>query len=341
MPTDRAEAEATIDVVYTWVDGGDPEFQRTAQRYASSDRSIEAAGPRRFRDSGELRFSLRSLETYAPWVGRIFLVTNGQIPQWLRTDHPRLRLVRHEDIFQDASHLPTFNSAAIEANLHRIPGISSRFLYLNDDFFFGRPVPGGHYMTAEGRPRIWVDPWELPFRYGDKDDMAIQWLGYCRDLLTAALGRRRLANPFHGPVLIDRNALSQTEDQWREEFRRISASRFRTGRMAMPHVLYIHWLAAQGGCDLCVSSAEYGSFVMFRPPLALVEQELQDLRRMRPFSFCINDDWDGDPAIKAQLLRRFFEDYFPQPSTFETKGSDYGGASVRHNQCCPPDHGAM
>lgn len=313
-----------IDVVYTWVDGGDPEFLRMVQRYASSDRSVEAAGPRRYRDSGELRFSLRSLETYAPWAGRVFLVTNGQAPQWLRRDHPRLQLVRHDDIFPDASHLPTFNSAAIEANLHRIPGISSQFLYPNDDFFFGRPVPRDHYLTAEGRPRIWVDTWELPFRYGDRDDMAIQWLGYCRELLTAALGRRRLANPFHGPVLIDRDALSQTEERWQDEFRRISASRFRTGRMAMPHVLYTHWLAAQGGCDLRVSSAEYGSFVMVRPPIARVERELQDLRRIRPFSFCINDDWDGDPAVKADLLEKFFADYFPEASTFEIDGPGPG-----------------
>ena len=180
--------DGQIDVAYTWVDGSDPEFQQAFPRWAHLSPSTSAAGPHRFRDSDELRYSLRSLEAHVPWAGRVFLVTNGQLPQWLRRDHPRLRVVRHEEIFQDASHLPTFNSAAIEANLHRIPGISPQFLYLNDDFFFGRTVALHQYMTADGRPRIWVDKWELPFRYDDKDDLTIQWHGYARELLTAALG---------------------------------------------------------------------------------------------------------------------------------------------------------
>jgi hypothetical protein len=330
-------ADGAVDVVYTWVDGNDPEFRRAFQHYASATQSIKTAGARRFRDSDELRFSLRSLEAYVPWAGRVFLVTNGQVPRWLRRDHPRLRLVRHEDIFQDAAHLPTFNSAAIEAHLHRIPGISRAFLYLNDDFFFGRPIALDQYVTADGRPRIWVEPWELPFRYGDKDDVVVQWLGYSRELLTAALGRRRLANPFHGPILFDCDAVSQVESRWREEFARTSASRFRVARMAMPHVLYVHWLAAQRGCELSVTSTEHSSFVMFQPPLARVEEKLEHIRRTRPLCFCINDDWDDDPATKAHLLRRFLEDYFPQASSFESVGPDPDGVSGRHDRPGPHD----
>lgn len=39
----------------------------------------------------ELRFSLRSIEMYAPWVRNIYIVTNGQIPYWLDLSHPRLK----------------------------------------------------------------------------------------------------------------------------------------------------------------------------------------------------------------------------------------------------------
>jgi len=329
--------DATLDVVYTWVDGGDPEFQRKFQHYASATQSTKIAGARRFRDSDELRFSLRSLEAYVPWAGRVFLVTNGQVPRWLRRDHPRLRLVRHEDIFQDASHLPTFNSAAIEAHLHRIPGISRQFLYLNDDFFFGRAAGLDQYVTADGRPRIWVDPWELPFRYSDKDDVVIQWLGYARELLTAALGRRHLASPSHGPILLDRDAFSYVESRWREELTRTSASRFRVARMAMPHVLYVHWLAAQRWCELSISSAEHSSFVMFQAPLARVREKLAQIQRARPLCFCINDDWDDDPAIKADVLGRFLEDYFPQASSFETMGPSPDSAPAQHDRTGPHD----
>ena len=50
----------------------------------------------RFEDNEELRYSLRSLEQYAPWVRRIFIVTNGQIPYWLNLDNPRVSIVTHE-----------------------------------------------------------------------------------------------------------------------------------------------------------------------------------------------------------------------------------------------------
>lgn len=181
----------------------------------------------------------------------------------------------------------------------------------------------------------------MPFRYSDKDDVVVQWLGYSRELLTSALGRRRLANPFHGPILFDRDALSQVKSQWRDEFARTSASRFRVARMAMPHVLYVHWLAAQRRCELSVSSAEHSSFVMFQPPLARVEEKLEHIRRTRPLCFCINDDWDDDPATKARLLRQFLEDYFPRTSSFETVGPDPDGASDQHARPGPHDEGAI
>ena len=64
----------------------------------------------------------------------ILLIFN-QIPHWINLDHPRLTIVTHEEIFENKSHLPTFSSPAIEANLYRIEGLSDKFLYLNDDVF--------------------------------------------------------------------------------------------------------------------------------------------------------------------------------------------------------------
>ncbi len=83
--------------------------------YADDD----ARRPNRFTDFEQLRYSLRSVEKYAPWVRHIFLVTNGQIPHWLNLEHPKLTLVTHKEIFEDPDTLPTFSSPAIEANLHR------------------------------------------------------------------------------------------------------------------------------------------------------------------------------------------------------------------------------
>lgn len=91
----------------------------------------------RFQDNSELQYSLRSLEKYAPWVRQVFIVTSGQIPSWLNLEHPRIKVVTHEEIFTNKSHLPVFSSPAIESHLHEIPGLSELFLYLNDDVMIG------------------------------------------------------------------------------------------------------------------------------------------------------------------------------------------------------------
>jgi len=59
-------------------------------------------------DHNELLYSLRSIERYAPWVRKIFIVTNGQIPNWLNVNHPRIQIITHEMIFPNKSHLPSF-----------------------------------------------------------------------------------------------------------------------------------------------------------------------------------------------------------------------------------------
>ena len=50
-----------------------------------------------------------------------------------------LVIVYHHQ-FMDYNCLPTFNSMAIEANLHRIEGLSEYFVYSNDDTFLSQPI---------------------------------------------------------------------------------------------------------------------------------------------------------------------------------------------------------
>ena len=115
---------------------------QTNSTNSSSSNSAETADDdnNRYRDSEELRYSLRSLEKYAPWIRHVYIVTDNQIPYWLNMQNPRLTVVSHQDIFPNISHLPVFSSPAIEVHLHRIPGLSRKFIYFNDDVFLGAPV---------------------------------------------------------------------------------------------------------------------------------------------------------------------------------------------------------
>lgn len=115
----------------------------------------------RFSDKYELKFSLRSLEQYAPWIGHVYIVTNGQIPYWLNLDCDRVTVVSHSEIFTDTYDLPTFSSPAIESHLHRIPGLSTRFIYFNDDVFLGAPTYLEDFMS-ESRGFVVYMAWPLP-----------------------------------------------------------------------------------------------------------------------------------------------------------------------------------
>ena len=66
-----------IDLVYMWVDGNDPDWQKKKACYADEDRnrSEETSGKCRYVQNDELKYSLRSVEEYAPWIHRVFIVT--------------------------------------------------------------------------------------------------------------------------------------------------------------------------------------------------------------------------------------------------------------------------
>lgn len=145
-----------VDVVYTWVNGTDPALIKDWEEAAG--KKMTAAGMRRLRDYGILRFSVRSIEKYVPFARNIIFVTNGQVPSWY-DDSPNAkhngRIVTHRQIFPNPpTDLPTFNSNAIEANLRNIPGIPECVLYLNDDFFVGRPLKISDFVAKDGTLRL-------------------------------------------------------------------------------------------------------------------------------------------------------------------------------------------
>lgn len=147
-----------IDLVYTWVNGSDAKFLADIGQYTV--RPDES----RYNDKNELKYSLRSIEKYAPWIRHIYIVTNGQIPHWLNLNHPQITVISHIDICPPqliAKVLPTFSSFAIETFIHRIPNLSQRFLYFNDDVFLGRPLFLDHLSTDSEGWRIW-NAWPLP-----------------------------------------------------------------------------------------------------------------------------------------------------------------------------------
>ncbi len=139
-----------IDFVVTWVDGNDPAWQADKEKHRPESTPGDARAIR-YREWDNLRYWFRAVETYAPWVRKVHLVTWGHVPAWLNTDCDRLHIAKHQD-FMPPEYVPSFSSRAIELNMHRIEGLADQFVYFNDDMFLVKPMrPGDFFLN--GLPR--------------------------------------------------------------------------------------------------------------------------------------------------------------------------------------------
>jgi UDP-glucose 4-epimerase len=308
-----------IDIVFSWVDGSEPGYLAERERYLD-ERSARApdAGVARYRQIDELRYAMRSARAYAPWIRRIHLVTDSTPPAWLDLDHPDVRIVRSADFFEATEALPTFNSHAIEAQLHRIPDLSEHFLYSNDDMFFGRPVapslffsPGGVSRFVEATLRIGLGA-AHPDRTGHDNAMRVN-----RALLQQRFGRTITRHLEHCAAPLRRSVLAELEAEFPGDFARTAASRFRSSTdISVTNSLY-HYYALLTGRAVPQTDARVR---YVETTLASTGASLRDIERHRRYDmFCLNDG--NAPEIsdeeRVALVTAFLERYFPLPGPWE------------------------
>jgi hypothetical protein len=317
----------SIDVVYTWVDEANPKFKEQLRTYWHNSLSVppESISSQRFRNNDELKYSLRSLEPFASWVGNIYIVTNGDIPTWLDTSHYRISIITHDKIFLDKSYLPTFNSNAIELQLHRIPNLSRQFLYFNDDVFLGRAVFRDDFITESGGQYIYFQK-NLLRNKTDRGPVHDRAYAYTQKIINMLWSKKhsRLL-PAHVPQLYDREILAYLEKLIPDEFQKTSSHRFRSADDLVLRVLYFFFLIESYKWDkrheavtLHWGSSNY-SFVTFRNDLWGMWKAFLHIMLSKPKFFCINDDLEDSDSCHLILtsLRLFLSLYFPHPSSFE------------------------
>ncbi|MGH1757823.1 Stealth CR1 domain-containing protein [Enterococcus gallinarum] len=136
-----------IDFVVTWVDNNDEQWLEKKRKFKLGEESSNNSSVR-YRDWDLLKFWFRAVEQHAPWVNNIYLVVDNQIPNWIDTSNKKINIVNHSD-FIPKEYLPTFNSRAIELNLHRIEGLSEKFVYFNDDMFLNQSVTPNDFFCDD------------------------------------------------------------------------------------------------------------------------------------------------------------------------------------------------
>ncbi len=254
-----------IDFVVTWVDNNDPKWQEDFRKAKNIDGDARES---RYRDWGTLKYLFRGFEEFSPWVNKIYFVTYGHLPKWLNSEHPKLKIVKHED-FMKKENLPVFNINPIEINFHNIEGLSEYFVYFNDDTFITAPIkedrffkkglPVGsaisHIMHVGEIAHIVSNDLEVLNRHFDKRKVIFshfnKWfnLGYglqiWRTLLLLPFKPFTGFYNYHHPQPFLKSTYKEVWEKEPELMEKVSRSKFRSSQ-DINQYLFRYWQFAKG-----------------------------------------------------------------------------------------------
>ena len=301
------ESSIEVDAVYLWDNDNDPAWQ--ASRQAVLGRNAPAASANsdsRFRQFGELEASIRLLAKNAPFIRRVHIVTAGQTPKWRKPIDSlpfEVRVVDHKD-FMPAEYLPTFNSHALTANLHRIADIAEHFLYLNDDVFVGQPSSAETWFK-DGALRLRYTASPVPARELLPADDTV-YLPRHNVLALASKEHWPIIDgmPEHGPHPIFRDVMFVLWQHFQVPLERTSQAKFRSATDINPEWLVNEYLHAQGRA-MVEKSTSYKYVAMNKTDSVLAIIDLA-LRRGRMQTICLNDESQSgkERVLKGRRLAR-------------------------------------
>ncbi|WP_368733742.1 stealth family protein [Glutamicibacter soli] len=308
-----------IDAVYTWVDGDDPTWINSKRRreaeLSGAEYHEEANHEARFRSRDELKYSLRSLQMFAPWFRKIFIVTAGQVPNWLDTSDPRIEIVDHKSIYPEGDCLPTFNSNSIISRLHHIPGLSEHYVYINDDVFFGRDLGPERFFTPTGIAKVSPSNNRRPFGEATLlDEPHFNLTRNIRRLLKERFGVTVSRAIKHTPHPQLKSVHFEMEADFRQEYEQTWASPFRDHRDIVADQLHHYYAQIIGRAIPTRLRYHYINILDDKYRLTMENT----LRLRDRDTFCINDaPVAGATPIDDDFVTDFLESYFPVKSDFE------------------------
>jgi len=145
-----------IDFVFPYVNSTSKKWQKTYVDFCRSngdEQRLNNFNSERYRDWGFLRYMLRGLEAYMPFINKFYIILQAedQIPEWLDTN--KVQVVYHKDFIPE-QYLPTYNSTTIEMFLDKIPNLSEHFIYANDDYYVLKPLKAEDFFSEDGKLKI-------------------------------------------------------------------------------------------------------------------------------------------------------------------------------------------
>lgn len=310
-----------IDLVYTWVNDQDENWLTEKEKYQEKfgDDSCTSTSNSRFTNRDELKYSLRSVELYANFFNHIYIVTADQVPEWLNTNHPKITMVSHKDIFENKDHLPTFNSHAIEANLHRIEGLSEKFVYINDDVFFGTHAYPELFFTGNNKSKMFLSPFTyIPLYYEGKELLPIDASAINIQNIFKKNYNLAIYNKFfHVPFPILKSVMKKMSEEYRGEFESTSKTKFRGPEdISTTSFMYHYYAYLNGDAVEGVLPSEYFDINKIEH-LKKLSEYIKLNEDKRKVAFCINETHIEHDMNIDDKVAGFLNKYFPFKSSFE------------------------
>ncbi len=309
-----------IDLVYLWVDGSDPRwFERRSRFVKELTGNTEADSRGRYTNNDELKFALRSVERHVPWIGKIFIVTDDQQPDWLDTAHPKINITDIKDILPERAY-PCFNSNVIEHYLYKIPRLSERFLYSNDDMFFNADLKTDFFFGTDGYPVVRLKKAPFGRWYNKIRNLIGKKPGEYRHIIFEALSvvREKYGKYYPGVPHHNIDAYTKTdyriavEEVFKKEVSASAKNRIRSFNDVQRFAFSLYALAI-GHAHL-----QYvGRKTSLRNQLYKGRFK-ERMHTYKPKLFCMNDNQKAKDEDRLSA-KAFLEDHFPVKSSFEKK----------------------
>lgn len=280
-----------VDIVYTWVNHRDINWQKSYKDEISNHHIIShhtATDTARFYDRNELYYSILSVHKYAPWTNNIYIVTNCDVPKHI-TILNKVIVVHHEEIFLNKDDLPTFNSHAIESNLHRIKGLSEHFIYFNDDVFLCNYVDKSDFFPKPQHLNIFPSNHKILYNNKEKylkpvDTAAIN-TGY---ILKRDMNFLPIYKLHHAPFPILKSAMEEIHNLYAIESTITSSHKFRHHNdIPFATTFHAYYCLAKNIAYIAEVKARY--IDISHPLFFLLTNRFSPLRRGKYKFLCLNE----------------------------------------------------
>ncbi len=311
-----------LDIVYLWCDDADPIWHAKRQKHMPQKADEQAICDGRFVQNDELKYSLRSVAKYMPWVRNIFIISDHQIPSWLNTNHPKIKMINHEEII-DKKYLPLFNSSAIETGLANIPNLSEYFAYMNDDTFLYQPITEKN-LFIQKKPLVRLCVYHTKENPSQYERCVLKMQNYIAEIY----GKKITYFPHHNldiysksdylhgismlPQIIELTLRSRfrSDNDWHRSFigyKMICEEHAKLKVIDKYQESFLHWLKHNlidwGSRDSKVISLKCKNYK-------------RKLSHSRPLFFCMEDGEMCKPYDRIRV-RNFLTELFPNKSEFE------------------------